>query len=168
MSQLAYLPLPTDAVRALQKGAPDAHGLPAEQAISDGSGLPCRHCLREIAAGERYLILSYRPFPAAQPYAEQGPIFLHAKACEAYPTVRRLPEMVRNWEAVLLRGYDRRDRIVYGTGQTVPSAGVGATAAALLARGDVAYLHARSATNNCYQFRIERVKRQNPGGDCPG
>ncbi|WP_443023725.1 DUF1203 domain-containing protein [Sneathiella sp.] len=35
--------------------------------------------------------------------------------------------------------------------------GVSATAAALLARGDVAYLHARSATNNCYQFRIERV-----------
>ena len=35
----------------------------------------------DIAEGEPYLTLAYRPFPTLQPYAETGPIFLCAKAC---------------------------------------------------------------------------------------
>ena len=157
MPKIVYLPLPSDQARAFQGGAPDAHGNAPEKHISDGSGLPCRHCLTEIAAGDEYLILSYRPFASRQPYAEQGPIFLHAAPCPAYARHDRIPDMIRNGSALLLRGYNRQNRIVYGTGQTVLPAQIAATAAALLARDDVAYLHARSATNNCYQFRIEQV-----------
>jgi hypothetical protein len=70
--------LPTETVRALQAGAADAYGMPPERKISDGDGVPCRHCLKNVGAGEPYLVLAYRPFPELQPYAETGPIFLHA------------------------------------------------------------------------------------------
>ena len=44
-----------------------------------------------------------------------------------------------------------------GTGAVVPTAGIPDYAATLLAREDVAYLHIRSARNNCYQCRVERA-----------
>jgi hypothetical protein len=58
--------------------------LPAERAVSDGQGNPCRSCLHEVPAGAGMLILAARPFPAAQPYAETGPIFFCADACKAW------------------------------------------------------------------------------------
>ncbi|MCF8467893.1 MAG: DUF1203 domain-containing protein [Sneathiella sp.] len=155
MTRLSYIPLPTDQVRALQNGGLDAHGNTPERQISDGGGNPCRHCLSEIAAGDEFLVLSYRPFASGQPYAEQGPIFLHAKECAAYDRTDALPDMYSGRDGILLRGYSRHDRIVYGTGQTASPAKIEAAARAILATKGVAYVHARSATNNCYQFRIE-------------
>ena len=50
--------LPTDAVRALQAGGPDAYGNAPERRISNGNGVPCRHCLKYVAEGEPYLIVA--------------------------------------------------------------------------------------------------------------
>ena len=57
---------------------------------------------------------------------------------------------------LLIRGYGKDDRIVYGTGQIVPTSELAQAADTLLQRPDIAYVHARSASNNCYQCRIER------------
>lgn len=46
-----FTALPTDIVRAYQNGEPDAYGNPAEHAVSDGVGKPCRHCLRDVSKG---------------------------------------------------------------------------------------------------------------------
>ena len=54
-----------------------------------------------------------------------------------------------------MRGYGRDDRIVYGTGAVTPTDSIAERAAMLLERGDVAYVHVRSARNNCYQCRID-------------
>ena len=118
---IRFVALPTDAVRSLQSGGPDAYGMTPERRISDGDGVPCRHCLRNVAAGETYLVLAYRPFPALQPYAETGPIFLHAEPCARATESDVLPEMYRPTAAHIVRGYDRDDRIVYGTGAVVPT-----------------------------------------------
>src|SRR4029078_4307590 len=120
-------------------------------------GVPCRHCLKNVAAGEEYLVLAYRPFAALQPYAETGPIFLPAKACEAGAESDALPEILTSPDYIV-RGYGADDRIVYGTGAVVPTAEVKARAQALLERPDIAYVHTRSAQNNCYQCRIERAQ----------
>jgi len=148
--------LPTEAVRSLQAGAPDAYGMTPERRISDGDGVPCRHCLTNVAAGVPYLVLAYRPFPALQPYAETGPIFLHAEECERASESDALPELFGRTPAYIMRGYSADDRIVYGTGAVVPTTEIPERAGELLARNDVAYLHMRSAKNNCYQCRIER------------
>jgi hypothetical protein len=154
---LRFVALPTDQVRAYQRGAPDANGQAPERHLSDGDGVPCRHCLANVAARRPYLILAHRPFPAPQPYAEIGPIFLHAEPCERHLDSGRMPAMFRRWPRLLIRGYDRSDRIVYGSGQVAETAAIEPIATALLERPEIAYLHLRSAANNCYQCRIERA-----------
>jgi Protein of unknown function (DUF1203) len=155
MAEIIYTPLPTDAVRTFQSGGPDAHGHPPEKHISEGDGLPCRHCLNFIDEGDEFLILNYKPFESANPYAEQGPIFLHAKSCPAYSRNTVKPEIYSDEGVILLRGYDQNERIVYGTGQVVSNDDIASTAKEILATEGVTYVHARSASNNCFQFRID-------------
>src|SRR5690349_14713046 len=76
MQVVRFVAMPTEVARAFQQGAPDANGQPPERHLSDGDGVPCRHCLTTVAAGDPYLLLAYRPFSTLQPYAECGPIFL--------------------------------------------------------------------------------------------
>jgi len=154
---ITFIAMPTKEARAYQAGAVDAYGLLPERRVSDGDGVPCRHCLQDVAAGEDYLILAYRPFPALQPYAETGPIFLHAEACERAGASHETPAMLAKRAAHLIKGYSSDDRIVYGTGKIVPSAELTAEAAGILSREDVAYVHVRSSVNNCYTCRIERA-----------
>jgi len=157
MIAIRYLALPTHEAEAYWAGHPDANSQIPERHISPGGAMPCRHCLTEIAEGEPYLILAHRPFPAPQPYAEIGPIFLHAEPCERHPDASATPKMFLGWERLLIKGYGANDRIVYGTGTVVPTADIERAAAAILQRPDVAYVHGRSAKNNCYQVRIERA-----------
>lgn len=153
-SEIHFLPMPSDEAAAYCSGAPDAYGLAPERRISPG-GYPCRHCLREIAEGEAYMTLAYRPFPALQPYAETGPIFLHAEACPQYEATEVLPPMLGSPDYIV-RGYGHDDRIVYGSGGVIVTEAIPARAKALLADPEIAYLHVRSARNNCYQCRIDR------------
>ena len=56
-----------------------------------------------------------------------------------------------------MRGYGQDDRIVYGSGGVVPTSAIVTRALDLLADPQIAYLHVRSARNNCYQCRIDKV-----------
>ena len=154
---ILFKALPTEAVRALQRGGADAYGRVPEKQISDGDGVPCRHCLKKVAAGDAYLVLAYRPFPELQPYAETGPIFLHAEECERATDGETLPEMLTSSDYIV-RGYGDDDRIVYGSGAVIATDAISARAESLFERGDIAYIHVRSAKNNCYQCRIERAE----------
>ncbi len=156
MTNLHFLPIPTDTVRALQSGGTDANGQTPERDTSDGQGNPCRHCLDEIAEGDEYLILAHRPFPEPQPYAEQGPVFLHAEPCEAYAKTDVVPGMFLEWNQLMIRGYGPDDRIVYGTGKVVDTSAMAQAADHMLERDEISYIHVRSASNNCFQCRIER------------
>jgi hypothetical protein len=157
MTPLRFIALPTDGVRRLQSGGPDAHGQPPERHISDGDGVPCRNCLTDVAAGEPYLVLAYRPFATLQPYAECGPIFLHAEACARYADEGSPPALFAARRHLLIRGYGADERIVYGTGRQIAAADLADAAAEVLRRPAVAFVHVRSAANNCYQCRIERA-----------
>lgn len=155
---ITFTPIPTAIVRAYQAGAPDANGHAPERHIAEGSGNPCRHCLQMIPEGAGMLILAHRPFPAPQPYAEVGPIFLCADAegCPAPDRSSVLPDVLASPDYIL-RGYSAEDRIVYGTGAVVATDRIAAEAEARLADPRVAYVHIRSARNNCYQVRIDRA-----------
>ena len=156
MTTIRFQAMPTAQAHAYQEGGLDAYGLLPERHLSDGDGVPCRHCLSNVDAGEEYLILAHRPFSAAQPYAETGPIFLHAKPCKRHPDSTELPAMFLGCERFLMRGYGADERIVYGTGAVVPIAGIAGRAAELLARPDIAFVDMRSAYNNCFQCRVTR------------
>ena len=144
--------LPTAAVRLLQGGAPDSNGQAPERAVSDGEGNPCRHCLRMIERDAPMLVLAHRPFEAVNPYAEVGPIFLHAEPCEAYAGDDPLPPVLES-PRYIARGYGADERIVYGTGGVVERDELRARAEALLADERVRFVDVRSAANNCWQAR---------------
>lgn len=150
---MRFVALPTEIVRAYQRGGLDANGQAPEREVSDGDGNPCRHCLRMIPEGAGMLVLAHRPFPALQPYAELGPIFLCADECAAGGGA--MPEILAS-PAYILRGYGPDHRIVYGTGGMVPTPQIMAEAEARLADPRVEYVHVRSSQNNCYHVRIDR------------
>lgn len=151
---LRFVPIPTEIARALQAGGFDSYGLLPERRVSDGGGNPCRHCLRMIPEGAGMLVLAHRPFGSLQPYAETGPIFLCADPCDAGGGVE-VPEILASPDYIV-RGYGPDERIVYGTGGVVQTGDIPARAEVLLARSDVAFVHVRSARNNCFQLRVER------------
>jgi hypothetical protein len=151
---IRFVALETAVVRALQEGQCDANGQAPERAVSDGNSVPCRHCLQHVERGAAYLILAHRPFPAPQPYAEVGPIFLHAEACPRRPDGSALPAMLRSPQ-YLIRGYGNDNRIVYGSGRIVATCDIPKAAEEMFADERIRYIHVRSASNNCYQCRIE-------------
>lgn len=149
-----FIAMDTETVRKLQAGEPDANGQIPERHVSTGSGTPCRHCLKQVEEGEEYLILSHRPFPDAQPYAEQGPIFLHARECERHTCDGSVPTMMQSPEYIV-RGYNADNRIVYRTAKVVPTKDIPNQATDLLTKPEISFVHVRSATTNRFQFRIE-------------
>ena len=152
MTCLSYDQPFVDTIRA---GGPDAYGQPAERAISDGQGKPCRSCLKNVPEGAEMLILAARPFPEHQPYAETGPIFFCADACAPFDGAD-LPVILTTSPDYLLKAYSEDHRIIYGTGQITPKDEISQYAAGLLSRQDVAYVDVRSARNNCFLTRIIR------------
>ncbi|WP_320202007.1 DUF1203 domain-containing protein [Agrobacterium sp. rho-13.3] len=155
MTKIVFTAMDVDEAEAFRNEGHDANGQKPERMIADGS-FPCRCCLRQIKDGEAMLLLSYRPFPSLQPFAETGPIFMHAEACGPYEAQDDLPPMLESPDYIV-RGYSPDNRIVYGTGAVTPTEKITDRAQELLARDDVAYVHIRSARNNCYQCRIDRI-----------
>jgi hypothetical protein len=100
-------------------------------------------------------VLAYRPFPSDQPYAETGPIFLHADACPRFDADAEIPEILTERPEFVMRGYDARDRIVYESCAVVPGDRLAEEAERLLALSRVEYLHVRARASTCYQCRVE-------------
>lgn len=142
-----YLGLPTETARYYQSGGSDGYNNSPERNVSDGTGNPCRHCLREVPEGAGMLIVAHRPFSTLQPYAETGPIFLCAAHCDAPDGA--LPPVLDTSAEFLIKGYTADERILYGTGAIVPRHEIDAYAQNLLAREEIAFVDIRSARNNC-------------------
>lgn len=127
---------------------------------SDGDGNPCRHCLRITHAGERLILFAYRPFDDGNgPYAETGPIFIHADPCERYAEDAGLPPTFAS-RRLTLRAYGRTERGSLSiVDAQVADAGEGAIQRALtelFSDERVAFVHVRNPAWGCYDFRIER------------
>lgn len=152
---IRFIPLQTALVERWRAGGADDYGLAPERAVSDGDGIPCRHCLKVTPAGADYLIVGHRPFAGLNPYTETGPIFVCA-ACERAGETGALPLMLAS-PGYIVRGYSDAERIVYGTGGVVPTQDIPARCEELLARADIAFVHVRSASNNCFQVRVDRA-----------
>ena len=152
---MRFKPLDPEAVAAALRGDPDANGQPPERGVSDGSGNPCRCCLRFIDEGDPMLILAARPFGSMHPYAELGPVFLHADGCETW-SGEGVPPVLTASPDYLMRGYDASERIVYGTGSIVPADDITIRADVLLSDERIAFVDIRSARNNCWQARVVR------------
>ena len=98
--KIRFVALSTDHVQRCEMAHLDANDMAAERHLSPGEA-PCRHCLADIGPGEPMLIAALRPFPSPQPYAEVGPVFLHAEPARAaaatgrHSGVSRQPQLHR-------------------------------------------------------------------------
>jgi hypothetical protein len=147
--------LPADRLRRLRAAGVDDHGNPIPVRIDDDGGSPLRCCLRDARPGERIALLAWSPFDQRGPYAEVGPIFVHADECAGYDDTGDWP-----------RGFRERRQILraYGTDGTIKDARIAepdgaqeAVARDLLADPDVAFVHSRNVLFGCYMFRIDRA-----------
>jgi hypothetical protein len=146
--------IPTDEVQRIQRGGLDANGQPALRRVAEGLANPCRHCLALIAEGDDKLVLAYRPFDAPQPYAETGPIFLHANRCERYHG-EAMPSWFVFLDPAIVRGYGEDHWIRYDTNRVIPGSDITGACEAILDDPTVAYVHIRSQYN-CFQCRVDR------------
>ncbi len=150
-STIAYLPIPDAVAAEARRNMRDAfgHALRVER-----NQAPCRSCLRIGTQPEDLILLSYQPLDDASPYAEVGPIFIHAHACAPYAQTGTFPADFAERELVL-RAYTRTGRIA---GAAV-AAGVRApdVAARFLSDDDVAEVHVRHRSYTCFAFRIVRA-----------
>ena len=153
---IRFVAMETDVVADYRAERLDANGQAPEVHTAEVHGLPCRHCLGMVPVGREYLVLAHRPFAALNPYAEVGPIFLCKDACVRGGGTPDIPEFLDS-PAYIVRGYGADDRIVYGTGGVVPTPDIPERARVLLSDPGIAYLHVRSASNNCFHCRIERA-----------
>ena len=153
--KLSVRGIATDEVEKIRSGKPDANGQPALLRVAEGLANPCRHCLGLIAEGDKKLVLAYRPFEVLQPYAETGPIFLHADSCPRYDS-DSLPQWFDFLDPAVIRGYDADHWIRYDTGDVVRGPEIAAACRTILADPTVAYVHVRSKFN-CFQCRVDRA-----------
>lgn len=136
-----------------RSGGADSYGNTPEHRVSDGTGVPCRRCMRMVGRDEPYLVVAWRPFTRLHAYTETGPVFLHAETCSPEQTAPGgLPAFLTSPDYIL-RGYDAGERIVYGTGGVIARDAIPARIEELLATTAVKAVHIRSSRNNCYHCR---------------
>lgn len=134
----------------------DDYGRTVVRRIAAG-GEPCRHCLGCAEPGEEMLLLSsHLPRPLGV-YWTPSPVFLHARACEAFVAQDQLPEAVTHNSLVSVRAYDAGGMCLYDLG--VVSLGEEAQPGLERALEDsrTAFVNIHTARPGCWLCAAERV-----------
>lgn len=148
--------LPQDRLDAIRRAGVDEFGNQVEvTTVSEGGNAPLRCCLRVATAGEKVALIAWCPFEQPGPYAEMGPVFIHADRCDGYPDGRSYPEGYRDRQQIF-RSYGHDGRIV--DGEIVAGADAEPAIGRLLARPEIAFVHSRNVTYGCYMFEIRRAR----------
>lgn len=152
MTTLRISALPAQQLDRIRARGVDDHGNDLVVFVNqDEGGAPLRCCLTEAAVGEQVALLAWQPSATPGPYAEVGPVFVHAQRCPG-PAGTGYPEAFRH-RRQLLRAYDGQGRAV--DNEVTEGAGAEAALTALLARPEVALVHSRNPLAGCYMFRVD-------------
>jgi hypothetical protein len=117
-------------------------------------GFPCRITLEDAPVGETVLLLNYEHQPAATPYRSSHAIFVREGARATRRAVDEIPPALAVRPSISLRAFDEAGMMVDAA--LAPGAELEPVVERLLARPDVAYLHAHNAGRGCFAARIDR------------
>lgn len=146
-------PSPFRHLYGLTDDALAAHGV--RRVVADARpGFPDRIDVRDAEPGESLLLLNYMHQPADTPYRASHAIFVREGAEQAYSEVGAVPEALRA-RAISLRAFSEAGEMI--DADLVDGRDLEPSIARLLARPDVAYLHAHFARLGCYAARIDRA-----------
>jgi hypothetical protein len=147
---MRFLPIPAEIAREARTQRRDRFG--HELSITTTQA-PCRLCLRISNAPEDLILLSYQPSKDTGPYAEIGPIFVHAGDCDPYSRTEEFPRDFLD-RRLILRAYGYDGRIV-DAGVAEPGSAQ-ECAARFLSDRNVEEVHVRHVSYTCYDFKIIR------------
>ncbi len=122
----------------------------------NGTGLPCRHCLRDAEPGEELLLGSYRMPRPKGIYWTPSPIFVHAVACRPFARVNDVAPIVRN-RLVSVRAYDGDDQCIYDLGHAGDGSAIDDPLLRALDDARTAFVNIHTAKPGCMLCRVERV-----------
>ena len=145
--------LDADELDEIRSSGVDALGNPISISVDEEGGAPLRCCLTEAQPGERIALIAHRPFRSAGPFAEVGPVYVHAERCPGYQEPHAYPAGFRHRTQVF-RSYGYDGTIV--DAEIVAGDDAEDAIERLLARPEVAFLHGRNVLYGCYMFAIER------------
>jgi Protein of unknown function (DUF1203) len=152
MSDLSVIPIDPSRLEAIRDAGKDEHGNPFA-GYSAAGWEPLRYCLRVARDGERIALISYSPLTQPSPWAEVGPVYVHADACEGYasgelpPELRTGPRILRSYHADGSLDYD--DIVYVPKGEDIEPA-----LRDLLARAAVAAVHVRASLTQCFTYEV--------------
>jgi hypothetical protein len=152
---LCFEPIPAAELDRIRAAGHDEAGNPLAVQVDAEGGDPLRCCLRETRPGEQVLLIAYTPPGTAGPYAERGPVFVHADRCGGYATPHQYPpELSHRQQVVRAYGHDGRiaDGVLAGDGRQAE-----AVIRDLLARPDIAQVHLRNVGYGCYNYAVRRA-----------
>ena len=127
----------------------------AVRVVADAAfGYPDRVGLRDAAIGETLLLVHHVHQPAATPYRASHAVFVREGAEQVAEFTNQVPPMLTR-RMLSLRGFDREDAMT--AAELVPGDAAADMIDRVLARRDVAYLHAHCAVRGCFAARIDRI-----------
>lgn len=125
------------------------------RAVDAKPGFPCRITLEDADPGETVLLLNYEHQAADTPFRARHAIYVREGDHEPRRTVDEVPPALRVRAHISLRAFD--DAGMLRAAEVAPGSDLEPAIARLLARPEVAYLHAHYAAMGCYAARIDRL-----------
>lgn len=149
-----------DQVTAKRLRVLDDAGRPPRVSVDTEGGAPLRCCLSFSAPGEEIALAAYEPLRGwaddtgadPGPYAERGPVFIHAGDCPGWDGSAPYPRAARR----VFRAYDGQGNILGGRlaerGESHPD-----VVAEMFADPAVALVHMRALEFGCFFYEARRV-----------
>lgn len=149
-TKLRYLPIPAEIAGQARRTLTDRFG---HRLHVTKTQAPCRQCLRISQEPEDLILLSYQPLPDTGPYAEVGPVFVHANPCEPYADAESFPQDFTQ-RPLVLRSYNAAGEIVESL--VAPPGMAPRWAMHLFDELSAVEIHVRHISHTCFDFKIVR------------
>lgn len=153
MTDLNVIAIPAARLDAVRAAAMDEHGNPLAAYPAKGWE-PLRCCLRTAPTGEAIALISYSPFTGQSPWAEVGPVYIHAEQCAGYPESGELPAELRTGPRILRTYYDDGSLDYEDIAYVPEGEDVEPVLRDLLGRSDVAEVHVRASMSQCFTYAV--------------
>jgi hypothetical protein len=152
-----------DELTALRACGVDHGGNSITPLVDREGGWPLRCCLTDSKPGDVVAIVAWCPFPWRGPYAEVGPIAIHADHCPGVATDGVPHQFLLRRQ--LLRPYRRDRSIAYEDVSIVEGDGsLPQVLADVLTRAHIDFVLVRNVLAGCYSFTA-RAPRSPSGTD---
>jgi Protein of unknown function (DUF1203) len=152
MTKLKVLAIDSDRLEGMRAAGHDGHGNRLAPFPALGWE-PTRCCLRVAGEGESILLISFAPVDGPSPWAEVGPVYVHAAVCEGYRT-DQLPDELRTGPRVLRTYHADRTLNYEDIALVERGLDIEPTLREVLGRPNVDEVHVRATLSQCWAYSV--------------